>query len=161
MMMHHGAFPRKNKEHTREVLAAPDHLSDDHIWNFLQKQGVKGRITRNQKNQRGEWIIRFANAESNTKVTVRSDRTAVVIEQTQKDGVNAFIDIHRQRGYGGPLIFNLYALLLDVVGLGLILFVITGVIMWLKLLKNSITAWIIFILGTIYFLAVMMAFLYY
>jgi hypothetical protein len=47
--------------------------------------------------------------------------------------------------------YSLYAFLLDVLGLGLIVFTITGIIMWFKLLKNSTIAWVIFISGFIYF----------
>ncbi len=160
MMMHHDAFPRQNVKHTQEIKAAPDQLSDNNIWSLLQEQGVEGRVTRKYTNDQGAWIIQFANAESNTKVTVPPDRTSLMIERTQKDRINAFIDIHRVRGYGGPWVYNMYAFLLDVLGIGLILFVITGVIMWLKLLKNSWTAWMLFLAGSIYFLAVMWTFLY-
>ena len=160
MMMHHNAFPRQNESYTQEIKSTPEQLSDQHIWNFLQEQGVKGRVARNQNRTNGEWFIQFSNAESSTRVTVAPDRTSVVIELTKKDRVNAFMDIHRVRGYGGPMVYNLYAFLLDVMALGLILFVITGVIMWFKLLKNSVTAWVIFMAGTVYFLAVMWTFLY-
>jgi len=32
-------------------------------------------------------------------------------------------ELHRLRGFGGPFLYNIYAILLDMVGIGLILFV--------------------------------------
>ena len=54
------------------------------------------------------------------------------------------------RGYGGGMIYNAYAILLDLTGASLIIFAITGIILWLKILKNSKLAWLILVLGFLY-----------
>jgi hypothetical protein len=50
--------------------------------------------------------------------------------------------------------------MLDVVGISLMLFAITGVILWLKLLKFNKLAWGIFIFGFVYVSAVILYLLF-
>ena len=79
-----------------------------------------------------------------------ANQNQVEIIKTTKSNANAFFGIHRTRGYGGPIQYNLYAFLLDILGVSLIIFTITGIIMWFKVLKNNRWAWIIFIAGLVY-----------
>ncbi|MCB0634767.1 MAG: hypothetical protein KDD15_33780, partial [Lewinella sp.] len=44
-----------------------------------------------------------------------------------------------------------YAFLLDILAISLIVFTITGIIMWFHLLKKDKWAWVIFVAGFVYF----------
>ena len=99
----------------------------------------------------GDIVREYASAAGSTRVSLLSGKNQVEIVQTSKSSSDAIIGIHRQRGYGGPLQYSLYAFLLDLFGISLIVFTITGIIMWFKLLKNNKIAWFIFISGFIYF----------
>lgn len=157
MMIHHSSFPRENTTQKIELITTPDQLSEQNIWSLLDRYNVKGRVMNKQENDKGEWTIKFVNSKSNTTVTASTDRTLLTIEEQRKDAAHAFMDIHRQRGYGGPLAFNIYAVLLDVMGVSLILFAVTGLVMWFKILKFNRLAWVIFIAGAVYFFGIMAA----
>ena len=75
---------------------------------------------------------------------------SVEIINSENNLNRTIIGYHRLRGYGGPWQFSVYAMFLDLTGLSLILFAVTGVILWLKILKNNILAWVIFLAGIIY-----------
>ena len=80
----------------------------------------------------------------------------VAITKTSKSKANAIIGIHRHSGYASGFTYTTYALLLDTLGISLILFTLTGVIMWFHLLKKDKWAWIIFFAGLAYFTSILL-----
>jgi hypothetical protein len=128
---------------------------------FENQYQIKGRLTREGVDQEGQSFREYAGAAGSTRATFNNDNKQVAFVINRKSKTDAVIGIHRQRGYGGGWQFSLYALLLDLVAVSLITFTITGVIMWFKLLKNSKTAWAIFISGFIYFFLTMILLLYW
>lgn len=135
-----------------EKLVRLDKLpGSDREWNeFAEKHEIEGRKTREFKDKDEKLIVEYAHAGGFARIDVPKNGQEAKISYSNKKTGNAIIGIHRQRGYGGNWIYNLYALLLDIIGISLIIFVITGIIMWFKLLQSNLIAWIIFISGFIY-----------
>ena len=127
---------------------------------FARNNDIKGRKTREQKDKADNLIVEYSHAGGFARIDIPNSSREAKISYNHKGTGNAIIGIHRQRGYGGNWIYNLYALLLDVIGISLIIFVVTGIIMWFKLLKNNRIAWVIFISGFIY-VGITMALLMY
>ena len=161
LMIHHNWFDHELQTETA-VVDIPTPPNNEGDWQqILDAQGINGRLIEEKRNKNGHLFREYSTAAGWTIVTVLQDKNQVEIKRNSKSTTDAIIGIHRQRGYGsGPLQYNLYALLLDLLGVSLIIFILTGIIMWFKLLKNSITAWAIFLLGFIYF-AVTIALLMY
>lgn len=161
LMIHHNWFDHEQQSKTSYVsYDAP--LDQEPDWQkMLEQYDIKGRFIEEKHNQDGNLCRTYASASGRTILTILRDKNQLEILQNTKSTADALIGIHRQRGYGhGPIQYNLYALLLDLTGVSLILFAITGVIMWLRILKNNLTAWIIFGLGFVYF-AITMGLLMY
>lgn len=160
LMIHHNWFSHERQSET--IAADLDALpGSEQDWRALTaKYKIKGRLVREQSANKGEIVREYASAAGSTRITIFSDKNQLEIIRTSKSAADAVVGIHRQRGYGGPLQYSLYALLLDLLGISLIVFTITGIIMWFKLLKNHKIAWIIFIGGFIYF-SITMALLAY
>ena len=151
LMIYHHRLDHEQKEETDtfEVDAIPASETD---WQaFNRAHGIKGRMVRENIRDNGDRMREYARVEGSVRVTFFSGSNQAEIVRTFKSTADAVIGVHRQRGYGGPLQYSLYAFLLDILGLSLIVFTITGIIMWFKLLKNSLIAWIIFVCGFIYF----------
>lgn len=156
MMIHHDLFPSEGGTKTTQTIEVnPEEITNDNWQNFLSKNEVSGRLNNERINADGDKILQYANASSNTNIKIFAHGESVEITKNNKNKAHAIIGLHRQRGYGGTLPYNLYALLLDLVGLSLVIFTITGVIMWLKILDNNIWAWGILIAGAIYYSLVM------
>lgn len=150
LMIHHSWFSHEPTKET--TIVKLDHIpSSDADWRTIADQyEVSGRLVREHTNQMGNLIREYERAGGSVRLVVRPNQKDMEMIRTTKSSTDAIIGIHRQRGYGGLLQYNLYAFLLDMLGVSLILFTITGVIMWFKVLQNNRVAWIIFVAGLVY-----------
>ncbi len=152
MMIHHNSFEvTETKTDPVTIDVEPSDIIGDQWSKFLKSHKIKGRLASEWIADNQEQIKRYVSPATTWLVKVSQDKSSVIIERTFKNTSGAIIGIHRQRGYGGTLTYNIFALLADMVGLSLILFAITGIILWLQMLNHSKTAWIILIVGSIYF----------
>ncbi len=149
-MMYHSWFSHDNKEQVFTIKVNPSEISDENWDKFIEKHGIQCRLVRENYTKSGDLNREYAGVGVNYKITIFKNINEVEIKSSKMNLSGTIIGFHRLRGYGGPLQYNLYAMLLDLVGLSLILFAITGVILWLKLLKNNKIAWAILISGFIY-----------
>lgn len=156
MMIHHDYFPSEGaQKNTKNIKVSPVEINETNWAEFLKIHKITGRLNNEGTNSEGDKIINYYSAATNTTLKISASGDEVEIEKNEKNRAHSLIGRHRLRGYGGSLKYNVYALLLDAVGLSLLLFTITGVIMWLRLLKNNIWSWIIFVAGAIYYSIVM------
>lgn len=157
MMIYHDWFKvEQTKESATSVIVSPNEVSEDNWSDFLKKHKIEGRLTRENFNDSGDLIRTYSRADGNSKISILQNKNMVEIETTQLNLSGSIIGLHRMRGYGGPFIYNIYAFMLDIVGISLILFSVTGVFLWLKLLKFNKIAWAIFIFGFVYVGAVIL-----
>lgn len=151
LMVHHDWFDHERQSETTIVPFSTQPETDADWKRIVQKHQIKGRFTGERTNQDGHLIREYGGAAGWTTIKLISEKNQIEITKNFKSKADAIIGIHRQRGYGsGPLQYNIYAFLLDVMAISLLLFVITGIIMWFKLLKNNWVAWLIFGLGFVY-----------
>ena len=120
----------------------------------MSNNKIHGRLIRENYKDNGDLVKTYATTKGNSKITILNNKDEVEIIFTELNLSGKFIGLHRLRGFGGPILYNVYALLLDVVGISLILFAITGVILWMKLLNNDKIAWTMLLLGFAYVSAV-------
>lgn len=155
MMIYHDWFKvERNDERPISIEITQEEVSDEHWETFLKKHAIKGRLTRENFKENGDLVRTYSSAKGSSKITIFNNKNEVEIISTELNLSGKIIGLHRLRGYGGSLLYSLYAFLLDIVGISLILFAITGVILWMKLLDNNKIAWTILILGFIYVSAV-------
>ena len=154
-MIHYDFFQTYNlKEQHHRIQVTPDEVSEENWQQFLSKNNISGKLTQETTNSAGDLIREYSKAGKHVKASLLKDKQMVELEIKTGNLPNKIVGFHRIRGYEGPVQYHLYAILLDVVGLSLIIFAVTGVIMWLELLKNDITAWVILIMGLLYVTAV-------
>jgi hypothetical protein len=151
MMIYHDWFKVENKnESNKNIEISPEDINKDNWESFISKNKIKGRLVRETYRESGEIVRRYESAKGYAEITINEKMNQAEIKSGELNLSGKINELHRLRGYGGPLVYNIYAVLLDLVGVGLILFVITGVILWLKLLQHNKIAWIILVLGFIY-----------
>lgn len=152
MMIYHDRFDNELQKETVELEMAEAPASEEEWSLFTREQGIYGRLTANNTGAEGELIRNYATAGGATRIVYRPDQRKMEVVRSRKSTANAIIGVHRQRGYGnGPLQYNLYALLLDLQAISLIIFTVTGIILWFRMLKKDKWAWVIFITGFLYF----------
>ncbi len=148
LMIHHTWFNQEGSTESRSVEIS---LETDEDWSDLKKEhGIKGRLVNKGKNQAGMFFREYASASQSCTVEYDAQHAKAEIRRVHKSTANALVGIHRQRGYQGPFKYLVHAFLLDLIGISLIVFSVTGLIMWFKLLKHNNIAWFVFIGGLVY-----------
>jgi hypothetical protein len=151
MMIYHDWFKVERSEDNPIVIDVTiEEVKDENWETFLKVNNIAGRLTRENFQKNGDMVKTYSSAKGNSKVRIVNDKNEVEIIHTELNLSGKIIGLHRLRGYGGSAIYNFYAILLDIVGISLILFAITGVILWMKLLKHDKIAWTMLLLGFIY-----------
>ena len=151
LMMHHSFFqPGEAEKFTEEVSISTNDISDENWESFLSAHGVHGKQVRDFTSDTGERIRIYDSPESHFKITIASDAQTAAIETMNRNTAGAIIGFHRLRGYEGPITYLLYALMLDVTAIALIIFALTGIILWLRVLKDKRWGWITLALGVVY-----------
>ena len=154
-MIHYEAFSTYERDEVIEEVTLDSEIHSDAQWEqFLDKYRVSGKLTNESTLQNGALVRKYEKAGRLTEITLMADGRKAEIKTSSGNLPAILVGFHRIRGFEGPWQYWIYGALLDVVGISLILFAITGTILWMKLLKNSRIAWIIFIAGFIYVAAV-------
>lgn len=155
MFMNHDLFHVDVAEESESNLkVAPEEINEENWPGFLKNNGIRGKLWRERVNKEGDHIREYESAGADTRITIFRDKSEVKIVHSKLNLSGQITGVHRMRGYGGSFLYNAYAFILDIVGICLILFTVTGVILWLKLLQFNKVAWAILISGFIYVSAV-------
>lgn len=147
-----GTYQRTETVITVEVNS--DMVSEDHWDHFLTKNGISGKLINETTGTGGELIRKYERAGKAFEIKLLPDEKLAEIKASKGNLPGILVGLHRIRGFDGPWQYMVYGILLDIVGVSLILFAISGAILWLKLLKNNRLAWIIFLAGFVYVAAI-------
>ncbi len=123
---------------------------------------LNGRMDKPKKLDDGRWNYMFYRPGIAQKVVVNAARDSVHITQTERLNFYRVVDrIHHLRGFHGGWKYVIWGILFDFAALSLIIFALTGILMWLKMRKLHRYGWwflgtgfglTIFILLSMYFL---------
>ena len=156
LMIYHDQFDHDSVNKNELVGFNSLSASDQDLQNWAEDHNVPGRLVKSYSNSAADHVVEYANARTHTRITIMAVTNQIQVSQTTKSNNDSLVGIHRNLGYGGGLTYNVYAFLLDALGISLILFTITGIFMWMHLLKNNRWAWIIFLGGLVYFGSVLL-----
>lgn len=124
---------------------------DDHFPEKVRKVlDIRGKIAQHKLNGDGTQTIRVIKPGKTTEITVSADQMSAKIE-TMPQNIHEIVSFyHRMHGYGGGLTYDLYIFMMDLTSFSLIIFVITGVYLWLKILRNNFWGFVFLTLGFLY-----------
>ena len=150
MMIYHDYFKVERQNDVITYAVSDKEILDKNWEVFLVEHKIKGRLVDEKTDPTGNLVRKYEKVGSNQEVTILKTQDSVRIKTTKLNLSGKIIGFHRARGFGGGIQYNIYAFLLDLTGISLILFAITGIIMWLKILKQNKIAWTILVLGFVY-----------
>lgn len=155
LMIHSELFDTyKQTENVVELAIEPSDVLEENWTKFIDKHNIRGRLTRENISPSGEITKEYSSVSGSFKITVSSNKNLVTIKKQKKSLTGTLVGFHRQHGYQGPVQYTMYAAMLDLVGVNLIVFAITGMVLWLKLLKNNRIAWAVLLAGLAYVSAI-------
>lgn len=111
---------------------------------------IRGKMNLQKFNADGTQTIQFIKPGVTTVVTISADLKRATIETTPQNIHEMVSFYHRMHGYGGGLKYDLYLFMMDLSSLSLIVFVITGVYLWMKILRNKFWGMLFLALGFLY-----------
>ena len=156
-MIHHEWFDTYTSTEKVEQIEVDSTIISENNWNeFLDKYGVSGKLTNENTTDDGNLIREYSRAGKQYRIELSADYAIAEIQVTSLNLAGKVVGFHRIRGFAGPWQYIIYAVLLDIVGVSLIIFAVTGAFLWLKMLKNDLIAWVIFIGGFLYVMSIML-----
>jgi len=122
----------------KQMTGSPEEYS-----NYLkEKFGFKGRqFQTHEKN--GNWTFQFNFQGSNKRITLTpAQDTFYIRTSTQKMTLlTVSSKLHHMRGFSGGWEYTLWGIFYDLTTISLIIFAITGVLMWFRLRTRYTSGW--------------------
>lgn len=147
LMIRHNLLPESKPVKTTVVETLEQNLSQMSTPEFAvylqQKYDLNGK--RNLPTRPwddGSWAFNYNHPGFHARAVVSPDGKTVEITRTDQ-GVRGVINgFHRLHGYGGGWLYNVWAVFYDLASLAMIIFPITGFILWLRLRRDKLPGWL-------------------
>jgi hypothetical protein len=112
-------------------MKKPDVSNEELHKQLKNKLEISGRFHNSWTNE-GTTYYEYQSMLRQTIVYFDSTNSTATVEVSDKNTMGSITAYHRLHKYGGPPAYNFYILLMDLASLALIIFVITGIYMWLS-----------------------------
>ena len=113
-------------------------LSIDELSVYLQKQfNIHAKKEEPKQKEDGRVTFRYFKPGQTYAAEVNADRTTVTVKTTRLPAYKTMIGFHRLHGYGGGWLYNIYIFMMDLASIATILFSLTGIYLWYKLIKKK------------------------
>ncbi|MBY5959616.1 PepSY-associated TM helix domain-containing protein [Membranicola marinus] len=155
-MIYHSHFDQTSTKASRIFEYTSKATSKEEFKRWADDHNIPGRMMKFYYNRKEFPVLEYQSAGTHTRLIFNSPEGQVNMTQTTKSPADAFNGIHRNQGYHGGVVYAAYAILLDILAISLVLFIISGVFLWMKILKSNTWAWIIFLAGFVYFISVVL-----
>jgi len=109
--------------------------------------GLRGKPSKVEHRKDGTWRVSYFHPGHLTEVTLPADRGPMTVVEKRFGWQRVLIGLHRLHGYGGAAVYDVWALMLDLASASMILFAITGVLLWHRLSGDHRPGWIVLAAG--------------
>lgn len=103
----------------------------------LQTQlAIHGQRSEGKHLKNGSWQFKYFRPGVLTEVNLAADLKSASVKEQRLGWQRIMIGFHRLHGYGGGTLYNLWAFFYDLASAAMIVFAITGVLLWYRMVKN-------------------------
>ena len=164
VVTHHHSLPEGERTVTNSELILKDPMKGSpqiFAKELKRNYGFHGRGEYRQLND-GRWEFYFSTPGTRIKATLNQNGRTLGIETTRVDKtlLNVSRYLHGLRGFSGGWIYSAWAVLYDLAAFAMVLFGITGILMWFGARKWYPSGWWYLTIGTLIPLAIIFAFLF-
>jgi hypothetical protein len=163
IMIHGPWFGSSEPQVTQEIikLSRPLKGNEPNISEYLQKElNLSGKRFPAKKQENGTIVFNYWRPGEEYEIILTPNKSEVIIKRRQWQWQGTMIGFHRIHDYMGGVTYTVWAFLLDIVSLSLIVFGITGIIMWYKLTTKRLLGWILLSITYIYSFVTILYLLY-
>ena len=141
-------FPRENRSQTTENVQIDPALSESEVINKIRDQyDIRGVERRNEEDTMVVYTFNRPGYSARVRFEPRGDQAEVRISLGTFSAVMNYY--HRIRGFDRGFMHTLWAIFYDLSSLALIVFAITGIYLWWKLIPKKILGIFLFSLSTV------------
>lgn len=143
-----------------ELPASFSELDKEAIpYAMMRELGLEGHAE-GYRERDGKLNMSYVTLRANYRVQISEDRSQASVETRPHNLALHNKLFHRMHRYGQGLGYNLYVFMMDMASLALLVFVLTGVFMWLDLVKYRKLGLVCLVLGFAYTAWVMLTFVW-
>jgi len=95
----------------------------------------------------GTWTFEFFRPGHLTEVVVSADLKSATVTEHRFGWQRVLAGFHRLHGYGGGWLYDLWAVLYDLASAAMIVFAVTGVVLWHRLARPRWPGWVLLACG--------------
>lgn len=162
-LIHHGLLPEGETRTVTHVYALPQagQMDAADYSEFLrQTYHLSGQRQKPRRLEDGSWRFRYSRPGMNYEALVSAEGDSVKITESSGSLSLTLGGFHRLHGYGGGWLYDLWSLFYDLASLSLIIFAVTGVYMWYKLMPKKRLGWLLLGGSFVYTLATFLYLIY-
>ncbi len=148
--------------HSKVLMEKPFDNSSQEYARYLKKEyGFKGKYGyREYENGNREFSFNFPGEWVKVNLTPSMDTLHIQYTETERTLRTVAHNLHGMRGFKGGWVYVCWAIFYDLSAAALILFGITGILMWLRAKKRFPFGWWFLAAGILVPLAIVLAFLF-
>lgn len=136
---------------TREPLYLESkHEIKDIIRSLRKQTAVTGKLNDLDTLEDGNLVLNFIRPGLETKVEISFQLDSVKIMRINQNIFETITIFHRMHKYGNELGYNLFMFMMDLASVSLLVFALTGIYLWFKILRKKTWGIIFFVLGWLY-----------
>ena len=145
VLVNRSLFNVSEEETTQSRVLVEEKLTgnpNDYADYLKDRFGFKGRqILREQENGNYVFQYNFRGVNNQITLTPAQDTLYIRSNKQQMTLLSFATKLHHMRGFSGGLEYTLWAVFYDLTAVSLIVFVLTGVLMWLKIRLRYPSGW--------------------
>lgn len=151
-MIRHQWFPEgERREHSASfVLKERPDTSNMKAWGMkIRKEyNLNGRFTGPQRNWQNDWMFYIDRPGVNQGIQVHAALDSITITRIEQQSAGRILNrIHHLHAFDGGWKYILWGIYYDLSALALMLFSITGIILWYRLRRGFRWGWIFLVVG--------------
>jgi len=162
MMKHGDWFPQSDaKVFSKKFDLHISKEMNEEEWSiYLQdKFDIHAQRKRSNKNNDGTISFKYSKPGEFSTVTLSADKSVATLRTQHFSAYGTFAGFHRLNGYGGGWLYDIYVFMLDLARIALLVFVVTGLYLWYKLIRKKTWGIIILSASIIYTLIIIALFM--
>lgn len=148
VLTHGSWFGEASEQEVRRTVAFPAGVSVQpdpagFAASLREVLDLRGKASTVQHRKDGTWRVSYFHPGHITELTVSADLTSVAAVEKRLGWQRVLVGLHRLHGYGGGALYDVWAVLFDLASASLIVFAVTGVLLWHRMLRDRRPGWLV------------------
>jgi hypothetical protein len=150
VMIHEGLIAHREPQKKTRSLALRykgEKTPEAYAAHLERTFGLEGKRQPPQQREDGSWRFAYFRPGTAYEAVVSAAGDSVRLTESRDHLRRTLVGFHRLHGYGGGLLYDVWAACYDLASLALILFALSGVYLWHQLTRRHLLGWLLLLLS--------------